>query len=57
MTWLPEGGFRIDDVAYLIKGVNATKLRDAGFEEDVIMLFTSPYSSRHYNPTRPSPRT
>lgn len=52
IAWLPDGGLRIDDVAYLIRGVDPTKLRDAGFEEDVVMLFTSPYCSAHYRPTR-----
>ncbi len=54
MAWLPDGGLRIDDVAYLVSGVDPTKLRDAGFEEDVVMLFTSPSCSRHYRPTRAS---
>lgn len=54
MTWLPEGGLRIDDVAYLIRGADPVKMRDAGFEESVIMLFTSPYCSTHYQPTRVS---
>ena len=51
-AWLPEGGLTIDDVAYLIHDVNPVKLRDAKIEEDVIMLFTSPYSASHYHPTR-----
>ena len=56
MTWLPEGGLRIDDVAYLLADVDATKLRDAKMEEDVILLFTSPYNASHYHPTRYAPQ-
>lgn len=52
MAWLPDGGLRIDDVAYLVCSVDPTKLRDAGFAEDVVMLFTSPYCSTHYRPTK-----
>lgn len=51
MEWLPLGGLRLDDVAYLIRA-DPIKIREAGFEEDVVMLFTSPYSSTHYHPTR-----
>lgn len=53
-AWLPEGGLRLDDVAYLLRGVDATKIREAGFGEDIVLLFTSPYHSDHYRPTRRS---
>ena len=52
-TWLAEGGLRLDDVAYLIQA-DGTKLRRAGFDQDTVLLFASPYSSDHYRPSRPT---
>lgn len=56
MEWLPLGGLQIDDVAYLIQDIDPTALRRAGFDEDTVMLFTSPYDSSHYRPSRQTAR-
>lgn len=53
MAWLPEGGRRIDDVAYLVRDVDARSLRQAGFPDDVVALFAGgTFGSDHFHPTR-----
>lgn len=53
MAWLPEGGLRIDDVAYLVRDVDARQLRQAGFPDDVVTLFAGGvYGADHFHPTR-----
>lgn len=52
MTWLPEGGRQIDDVAYLVRDVDAPTLREAGFPDDIVALFAGgTCSSDHFYPT------
>lgn len=58
MAWLPEGGQRIDDVAYLIRDVDPRQLRAAGFDPDVVALFTShAYGADHFHPSRQQRRS
>jgi len=53
MAWLPEGGRRIDDVAYLIHDVDARELLKTGFDKDVVALFFGhTASASHFHPTR-----
>ncbi|MBJ7509718.1 hypothetical protein [Brevundimonas sp.] len=53
MAWLPEGGRRIDDVAYLIRDVDPRKLRETGFSQDVVDLFFGHINTAsHFHPTR-----
>lgn len=57
MAWLPEGGRRIDDVAYLIRDADAQALRAAGFPDDVVALFAGGvHGAEHFHPTRHSAR-
>ena len=51
-AWLPEGGLTLSDVAYLLSGIDPTKVRAGGLDEDVALLFISPYHSEHYRPTK-----
>ena len=51
-AWLPAGGLRIDDVAYLLEAIDARKVREAGFDVETSKLFTSAETSAHYRPTR-----
>jgi hypothetical protein len=50
MEWLPLGGLKIDDVAYLVRA-DAIALREAGFDEDIVALFSSSHRSDHFHPT------
>ena len=50
-TWLPDGGLRLDDVAYLVRA-NGVELRAGGLDQDTILLFCSADSADHYRPTR-----
>lgn len=53
MAWLPEGGQRIDDVAYLIRDADARALRETGFPDDVVALFAGgAHGADHFHPTR-----
>lgn len=45
LAWLPEGGLRLDDVAYLLRDINHVNLKSAGLPQDVIQFFS--YGSRH----------
>lgn len=45
LAWLPEGGLRLDDVAYLLRDVNHVHLRDAGMPDEVVSLFR--YGGHH----------
>lgn len=39
LAWLPEGGLRLDDVAYLLRDVNHVHLMEAGMADEVVDLF------------------
>lgn len=45
LAWLPEGGLRLDDVAYLLRDVNHVHLREAGMPDEVVSLFR--YGGHH----------
>ncbi len=45
LAWLPEGGLRLDDVAYLLRDVNHVCLSAAGMPKEVISLFS--YGGHH----------
>lgn len=45
LAWLPEGGLRLDDVAYLLRDINHVHLRGAGMSDQVIMFFR--YGAHH----------
>lgn len=45
IAWLPEGGLRLDDVAYLLRDVDHVHLREAGMPDEVVDLFR--YGGHH----------
>lgn len=45
LAWLPEGGLRLDDVAYLLRDVNHVHLSAAGMPKEVVSLFS--YGGHH----------
>jgi hypothetical protein len=45
LAWLPEGGLRLDDVAYLLRDINHVNLKSAGLPQDVIQFFS--YGAHH----------
>ncbi len=45
IAWLPEGGLRLDDVAYLLRDVDHVRLKEAGMPQEVVRLFS--YGGHH----------
>lgn len=53
LAWLPEGGMSLDDVAYLVRDMDAAKLRGAGLPEEVWQFWANGRThSRLYRPGR-----